>query len=56
MNAEFAVLGPLKVRRSGRPVPLRAGKQRILLADLETVASTAIGAATSAGPQATLRL
>jgi DNA-binding SARP family transcriptional activator len=34
MNAEFAVLGPLEVRRSGRPVPLRAGKQRVLLADL----------------------
>ena len=34
MGSEFRLLGPLEVLRDGRPVPLRAAKQRALLADL----------------------
>jgi len=34
MAAEFRLLGPLEVLREGRPVPLRAAKQRALLAAL----------------------
>jgi DNA-binding SARP family transcriptional activator len=31
---EFRVLGPLEVLRDGTPVPIRAAKQRVLLASL----------------------
>ena len=34
MNAEFRLLGPLELRRDGQSVPLRAAKQRLLLANL----------------------
>jgi len=34
MQVEFRVLGPLEIRRAGAPLPLRAAKQRIFLADL----------------------
>jgi DNA-binding SARP family transcriptional activator/DNA polymerase III delta prime subunit len=34
MHVEFRVLGPLEIRRAGAPLPLRASKQRLFLADL----------------------
>src|SRR5262245_53056010 len=34
MPIEFGLLGPLEIRRDGAVVPLRARKQRLLLADL----------------------
>src|SRR2546422_6526075 len=34
MPVEFRVLGPLEIRREGSPVPLRASKERTLLAVL----------------------
>ena len=34
MPLEFRLLGPLEIRRDGVHVPLRAPKQRLLLADL----------------------
>jgi DNA-binding SARP family transcriptional activator len=40
---EFGVLGPLEVRTGGQPVPVSAGKQRVLLAALLLRANQLVG-------------